>query len=64
MKYKWALKTAAVLGIVGGLTWVTIGLFNWNVVEWLLGLGTMTGRVIYVVAGFSGVLAGGILLSK
>lgn len=47
---------ALVLIIVGGLNWGLVGLFNYNLVEAIFGLGTIT-TAIYALVGLSAVYA-------
>jgi uncharacterized membrane protein YuzA (DUF378 family) len=49
---KMAFKMAMVLLIVGGLNWLLVGLFNWNLVKALLGQG-LVARGIYVLVGIA-----------
>lgn len=52
-------KTALILVLVGALNWGLIGLLNFNLVMWLLGLvgaaGTWVERVVYILVGLSAV---------
>lgn len=48
--------TATALTIVGGINWGLVGFFQWNLVEKLLGTGTLT-RVVYGAVGISAVYA-------
>lgn len=41
--------------VVGALNWGLVGLLNLNVVEMLLGSGSLLTRVVYVVVGLAGV---------
>jgi len=55
---KWdSLKTFdvifAVLLIIGGLNWGLVGLFDFNLVEAIFGVGTAATRVIYALVGLS-----------
>lgn len=43
-----------ILLVVGALNWGLIGLFNMDVVAWLLGPGSMPTRVVYVLIGLAG----------
>ncbi len=44
---------AFVLLVVGGLNWGLVGLFNFNLVNMLLGAWPMVERVVYIVVGLS-----------
>ena len=54
-------KTALVLAIVGCLNWGLVGIFNFNLVEFLFGDGTILTRVVYVLVAISGLISIGIL---
>ena len=49
---KIAFKIAMVLLIVGGLNWLLVGVFQWNLVKALFGQG-MIARSIYILVGLS-----------
>ena len=54
-------KTTLVLSIIGCLNWGLVGLFNFNLVEYLLGDGSLTTRIVYVLVMVSGLVNIGIL---
>lgn len=54
---KWFHIVVYVLLFVGGLNWGLVGLFNWNLVSWIFGMGTFLERLIYVLVGLSAVWA-------
>ncbi len=47
---------AFILLVVGGLNWGLVGLFNYNLVESLLGSWPMVVTLVYVLVGASAVL--------
>ena len=47
---------AFVLLIVGGLNWGLSAAFQLNVVDMLLGAGSMVSRVVYILVGLAAVL--------
>lgn len=52
------LDTKQIVGwvlVVGALNWGLVGLLNLNVVEMLLGAGSLLTRVVYIVVGLAGV---------
>ncbi|MBX4200821.1 DUF378 domain-containing protein [Candidatus Parcubacteria bacterium] len=49
---------ALVLLVVGGLNWGLVGLFQWNLVDALLGMWPMLARLVYVLVGLSAVYVG------
>lgn len=50
--------------VVGAVNWGLVGLLNLNVVEMVLGAGTLLTKVVYVVVGVAGVYKGYMMLSK
>lgn len=51
-KMKWFDWLAIVLLIVGGLNWGLVGIFGWNLVEAIFGVGLIT-NIIYGLVGAS-----------
>ena len=49
-------KTTLVLGIIGCINWGLVGLFNFNLVEYLLGDGSLITRIVYVLLMVSGLV--------
>jgi uncharacterized membrane protein YuzA (DUF378 family) len=45
-----------ILLIIGGLNWGLYGLMNYDVVEALFGVGTLTSKAIYDVIGLAAVI--------
>ncbi len=43
-----------ILAMVGALNWGLVGLLNVNVVEMILGAGSMLTKVVYIVIGLVG----------
>ena len=41
------------LMIVGCLNWFLVGVFSWNLVTWIFGVGIFT-RIIYAIVGLAG----------
>ena len=54
-------KITLVLSIIGCLNWGLVGLFNFNLVEYLLGDGSLLTRIVYVLVMVSGLINIGIL---
>ena len=48
-------KIVAWVLVVGALNWGLVGLLNLNLVETLLGSGSLLSRAVYVVVGLAGV---------
>ncbi len=44
---------ALVLVIIGGLNWGLVGLFNLDLVSWLLGSIPVLAKIVYVLVGLS-----------
>ena len=40
--------------IVGGLNWFLVGVFSWNLVTWIFGVGIFT-RIIYAIVGLAAI---------
>ena len=54
-------KTTLVLSIIGCINWGLVGLFNFNLVEYLLGDGSLLTSIVYVLVMASGLINIGIL---
>ncbi len=50
----WHMVTFS-LAMVGALNWGLVGLLDLNVVEGLLGMGTMATKLVYILVGVSAV---------
>lgn len=44
-----------ILLIIGGLNWLLIGLFNWDISELFGGMSSMLAKIIYILVGLSAV---------
>lgn len=53
-------KSALVLSIIGCINWGLVGLFNFNLVEYLLGDGSLITRIVYVLVMVAGLISIGI----
>lgn len=53
-------KSALVLSIIGCINWGLVGLFNFNLVEYLLGDGSLITRIVYVLVMIAGLITIGI----
>lgn len=50
------LKTLAMwLVVIGGLNWLLVGAFSFNIVDTILGMGSLLSKVVYIVVGLSAV---------
>ena len=41
--------------IVGALNWLLVGLFQFNLVDTLFGIGSALSRIVYILVGLSGI---------
>ena len=55
---------ALVLMIIGALNWLLVGLFQFNLVAWIFGAGTIWARIIYSVVGLAAVWGIAMLFQK
>jgi uncharacterized membrane protein YuzA (DUF378 family) len=55
-------KTCLVLSTIGCLNWGLVGLFNFNLVEYLFGDGALLTRIIYVLVMVAGLIQVGLLM--
>ena len=53
-------KSALVISIIGCLNWGLVGLLNFNLVEYLLGDGSLLTRIVYVLVMVAGLITIGI----
>lgn len=49
-------KIALVLVIIGAINWGLVGLFDFNLVDTLFGVGSMLSRIIYTAVGIAGII--------
>ena len=45
---------ALTIMIVGCLNWFLVGVFSWNLVTWIFGVGVVA-RIIYAIVGLAGI---------
>ena len=48
---------ALTLIIIGALNWLLVGLFDFNLVDYIFGTSSMLAKTIYILVGVCGVLA-------
>lgn len=48
---------ALLLVVIGAVNWGLIGAFEFNLVSFLFGAGTLFNRIIYCLVGISGLIA-------
>ncbi|MGH7198192.1 MAG: DUF378 domain-containing protein [Candidatus Omnitrophota bacterium] len=49
-------KIVGAIAIVGALNWGLVGVFGYNLVETLFGVGTTVTRIVYGLVGLSGLM--------
>ena len=54
-------KSTLVLSTIGCINWGLVGLFNFNLVEYLLGDGSLITRIVYVLVMIAGLINIGLL---
>lgn len=47
------LKTTLVVCIIGGINWGLVGIFDFNLVEYLFGAGSALTRIVYILVAIS-----------
>ena len=53
---------ALFLTIIGALNWGMIGIFNFDLVATLFGVGSLVSRIVYTLVGIAGLVNIGILI--
>lgn len=56
-------KCALVVTIIGALNWGLIGIFDFNLVTFLFGSGTIMTRIFYSLVAITGIINIGILFN-
>lgn len=56
-------KSALVITIIGAINWGLIGLLDFNLVEMILGTGSLLSQIIYILVGITGLINIGILFN-
>ncbi|MBQ6332608.1 MAG: DUF378 domain-containing protein [Clostridia bacterium] len=46
---------ALILMIVGALNWLLVGIFNFNLVSWIFGAGSVISVILYILVGLGGI---------
>lgn len=55
-------KIALVFTIIGAIVWGLIGLFDFNLVDFIFGSGSILSRIIYTIVGICGLINIGLLV--
>lgn len=51
-----ALHTISfILLVIGGLNWLLVGLFKWDISAWLGGMDSVVSRIVYILVGLSAI---------
>lgn len=56
-------KVLLVITIIGAVNWGLIGLFDFNLVDMIFGVGSLFSRIIYTLVGVCGLINIGILFN-
>ena len=56
-------KICLVITIIGAINWGLIGIFDFNLVDAIFGVGSIFSRIIYTIVGITGIINIGILCS-
>ncbi len=56
-------KVCLVFTIIGAIVWGIIGLFDYNIVDALFGVGSTISRIIYSIVGIAGLINIGLLFN-
>lgn len=51
---------ALTLVIIGALNWLLVGLFSFNLVDAIFGIGSLLSSLIYILVGISGLICIGL----
>ena len=57
-------KIALVFTIIGAIVWGLIGLFDFNLVDFIFGVGSILSRIVYTIVGICGLINIGLLIQK
>lgn len=55
-------KIALVFTIIGAIVWGLIGIFDFNLVTFIFGDGTILSRIVYIIVGICGIINIGLLV--
>lgn len=54
---------ATIIAIIGCINWLVVGVFSFNLVTWIFGVGIFA-RIIYAIVGLAGIWLIFILIKK
>ena len=49
-------KIALTFTIIGGINWGLVGIFNFNLVDYIFGNGSVMSRIIYTIVAIAGLI--------
>ena len=55
-------KVALVITIIGAIVWGILGIFNFNLVTFIFGDGSILSRIVYILVGIAGIINIGLLV--
>jgi uncharacterized membrane protein YuzA (DUF378 family) len=61
---KWIMGIAFTLLVIGGLNWLLVGLFEFDLVAAIFGMNSIFSRIIYTLVGISAITLLGNVLAK
>ena len=55
-------KVCLVFTIIGAIVWGILGIFNFNLVTFIFGDGSIFSRIVYILVGIAGIINIGLLV--
>lgn len=55
-------KICLAFSIIGAIVWGIVGIFNFNLVEFIFGNATILTRIVYSIVGIAGIINIGLLV--
>lgn len=55
-------KICLVFTIIGAIVWGLIGIFDFNLVEFIFGEASILSRIVYIIVGIAGLVNIGLLI--
>ena len=55
-------KVCLVFTIIGAIVWGILGIFNFNLVTFIFGDGSILSRIVYILVGIAGIINLGLLV--
>ena len=57
-------KVCLVFTIIGAIVWGILGIFNFNLVTFIFGDGSILSRIVYILVGIAGIINIGLLVQN